>query len=447
MTLRERLCAFSSNVALIKENLDFLSYSQLINRADDIVANLSQERSLIFIEADSSFDSICAYIGALINGHVVMLLDPDLSADLKDSLYSHYSPNYIYKNGSLLSYSNMIHDLHSDLALMLSTSGSTGAPKLVKLTQENILANASSIAEYLKLECSDRAVTSLPLHYSYGLSILNSHLYSGASIFVTKETLFSKCFWSSVNELKITSLSGVPYTYEMLKRLKIKDMTLPHIRFLTQAGGKMSEAMIKEFYEVSKGKGWDLFVMYGQTEATARMSYLPPNLLPNKIGSIGRAIPGGSFEVNKLNSLSLEGEIVYRGPNVMLGYAKNVEDLSIGDELNSVLNTGDIGFKDNDGDLFITGRKSRFIKLFGLRFSLDQIENELINNKFEIAVGGVDEMLKIATTELDKVKEIKAYILKNFKLNHRAVNVFHVEKLPLKSNGKVDYQLLFGEKK
>jgi len=445
MNLRDILLSHSNKTALLDLNGNSLNYKELVVNAETACVSIKQSRSLVFIEADSSFDVIYVYLGCLLLGHVPLMLDAELSENLKNSLIKIYQPNYIFAKAQFSEYSQNNHNLNDALALLLSTSGSTGSPKLVKLTINNVIENAKSIATYLSLTPSDRAITNLPLNYSYGLSVLNSHLYSGASVVVTNDTLFSKEFWTAVNELGVTSLAGVPYTYEMYKRLRIQNMPLTNIRYLTQAGGKMSSTTIEEFFLLCESRGWDFYIMYGQTEATARMSYLSPDKLPSKIDSIGRAIPGGQFVISKHLDNDSVGEIIYHGRNVMLGYATSLADLSKGDELNGILHTGDLGYIDQDGDLYITGRNSRFIKIFGLRFNLDQVENAIKAQGYVVVVGGVDDHLKVVTTCEVDVKSIKKFVIDTFKLNHRAITVEYVHEIITKSSGKVDYQAIFGE--
>ena len=276
--------------------------------------------------------------------------------------------------------------LHPNLALMLSTSGSTGSPKLVRLGHRNVASNAQSIAEYLGLSAAERPITSLPMAYSYGLSIINSHLAVGATLVLTSRGVLEKDFWSAMAEYECTSFAGVPYTYQMLLRVGLLKKSLPSLRTLTQAGGRLDPSYIEQVRTIASERGWSFYVMYGQTEASPRISYVPPAELHRKVGSIGIPVPGGSLEVDP------DGELVYSGPNVMLGYAQCEADLCKGDELGGVLKTGDLGRRDEDGFFYVTGRRSRFLKMFGQRFSLDEIENELASRLHSpVACRGSDD--------------------------------------------------------
>ena len=264
----------------------------------------------------------------------------------------------------------MAAPVHEKLALLLATSGSTGSPKLVRLSRENVESNARAIREYLKLDETERPITTLPMQYTYGLSILNSHLLAGGCILMTKESCVQEGFWKFFREQKATSLGGVPYTYQILKRLRFFEQEFPWLRSMTQAGGKLPADLVTEVGTWAQARGIRFYVMYGQTEATARMSYLPPEDCLKKPGSIGIPVPGGKFSLlgedgEPVCGTGVDGELIYEGANVSLGYAKNKEDLMRGDENRGVLHTGDIARRDADGYYYIAGRKKRFIKLYG----------------------------------------------------------------------------------
>ena len=188
-------------------------------------------------------------------------------------------------------------NLYDDLALLLTTSGSTGSPKLVRQSYQNIQANSESIAEYLEIDETERPITTLPMHYTYGLSVIQSHIMKGACILLTNESVIGKPFWDFFKKEQATSIAGVPYTYEMLKRIRFFRMDLPSLRTMTQAGGKILPELHREFAEYAAEKGKNFVVMYGQTEATARMGYLPADKALDKVGSMGIVIPGGSFDL------------------------------------------------------------------------------------------------------------------------------------------------------
>lgn len=332
--------------------------------------------------------------------------------------------------------------LHPELALLLSTSGSTGSGKMVRLSYNNLQKNAESIAEYLELNEEERPITSLPMNYTYGLSVIHSHLLVGGTILLTEKSVFEQEFWDFLKKEGATSLSGVPYTYEMLKWMRFDRMSLPTLRTLTQAGGHLQSALQREFGEYALRTGRKFYIMYGQTEATARMTYLPPEKVCEKIGSIGIPIPGGKME------LAEDGELIYRGENVSMGYATCLEDLEKGDERYGILYTGDLGRKDADGYFYITGRKKRFLKILGKRIQLDEVENRLQEHFTErtIACTGTDQVLTIwvetSTLTVGGEEQVKEYLGEMLKLNPQVFCVRKIAKIPVNANGKRDYKQL-----
>jgi acyl-coenzyme A synthetase/AMP-(fatty) acid ligase len=333
--------------------------------------------------------------------------------------------------------------LHDDLALLLSTSGSTGSPKLVRLASQNVSSNAWAIAEYLGLAPGERAITSLPLHYSYGLSVLNSHLAAGATVILTEEPVTARPFWELFQRESVTSLAGVPKTWEILRSLRIERMSLPSLRYCTQAGGRLAAEHVTHFAKWAADSNRRFYVMYGQTEATARMSYMPPERLIERPTSIGRPIPGGKLWITDdsggpVGRANVPGELVYSGPNVMMGYACNAEDLARGDELHGILHTGDLGFCDDDGFFHLTGRRSRFIKVFGNRVGLEELESWLQQTGHACAVTGEDDHLLIAAVGGD-TERIRKMVCERLHVHFSAVEVRMVEQLPRNAAGKILY--------
>lgn len=410
---------------------------------------LPQHRSLIFLQMSNDIEAIVWYLACLKYNHPVLLLDSELSRDLFQILITSYKPNYIIENNQLVSNNPSKIDLHTDLALLLSTSGSTGSPKLVRLSKENLLANTKSIVSYLNLDSSEVAITSMPLHYSYGLSVLNTHLFVGAKLVITNSSLVSREFWQLVNTFKVTSLSGVPYIWQMLRKMRYERFDTSSIKYITQAGGRLDSETLKYYQQKTSELNQQFFVMYGQTEATARISYLPPDLLESKMGSIGIAIPFGKLWI-KTSDGSLtdapfqSGELVYEGPNVMLGYGESLSDLALGDVNQGLLATGDLGYQDSDGIFFITGRAKRFIKVFGLRISLDAIDELLASKGLSTVSSGRDDKLVIFSepTIVMSSSEIVQFISSTLKINVNAISVYFVMTLPRTSNGKIDGQAL-----
>ena len=456
----------SNSIAVITDAGEKLSYSQMYSLSQNLFDKINH-RCLVFCLCKNAIGSLIGYVSFLRNKIVPLLLDASIDISLLDNLISIYKPEYLWlpagslntlkvenafiyelKDYSLVKLKHgVVAELNDDLALLLTTSGSTGSPKLVRLSYNSILANAESIAEYLSIDSKERPVTTLPMNYSFGLSIINSHLLKGATILLTNKSLMEKEFWSFLKEEKATSLSGVPYIYEMLKRLRFFRMDLPYLKTLTQAGGKLNIELTREFAEYAENNDKRFFVMYGQTEATARMSYLPYKEALSKAGSIGVAIPKGKFQLmdenrNEIKGNDIVGELVYQGPNVSLGYAENKKDLTKGDENKGILYTGDLAIKDADGYYYIAGRKKRFIKLFGNRVNLDETERMLKNLIPDCACVGNDDKMIIYITEESRKEEVKLYISAKTGINFIAFEVRTIEAIPKNTSGKTIYSSL-----
>lgn len=430
------------------------SYAQLAAEADARAAALGlTSRGLVFLFARNDRATLATYLGALRAGHVVALLPAGPAAD---ALVAAYAPDRICAPADAPAFAGYtpraISDLacwqpatpatppplHPDLALLLSTSGSTGSPKLVRLSAASLVANAESIGDYLALGPAERAPTTLPLSYSYGLSVVHSHLAAGAALVLGDFPVVQRETWDALTRHAATSFAGVPLSYQLLRRLRFDPRRHPSLRTYTQAGGRLDEETKRWLLDAATAAGARCFVMYGQTEATARISYVPPELLPVKLDSIGRAIPGGELTLDPAN-----GEILYRGPNVMLGYAQARADLALGDVQHGLLRTGDLGRVDADGCFTVTGRLKRFLKLAGVRVSLDELERGLEQALGgAVACGGGDEALQVRT-ELDlPVARIHAVLQERFGIAPALAQVRAGVALARLPSGKIDYAAL-----
>jgi acyl-CoA synthetase (AMP-forming)/AMP-acid ligase II len=335
--------------------------------------------------------------------------------------------------------------MHPDLAVLLATSGTTGSRKFVRLSLANLEANARSIGRYLELTPDERPITSLPMHYSFGLSVVNSHWQAGAPVVMTGESVIQQRFWEIVRGFECTSLAGVPYTFQMLERIGFRDMSLPSLGTLQQAGGALDRVLTQRYAEHMAARGGRFFVMYGQTEATARIAYVPPGRLADKLGSAGVAIPGGRLRIDgeaaSTTADHVTGEVIYEGPNVMLGYATGPEDLERGDDLGGVLRTGDIGYLDDEGFLFLVGRSKRIAKVFGLRVNLDEIETWLREHGPAAVVSGDDAILAFCAFGTDaSVAELADQLGRRTRLHRSALHFQRVDAIPTTGAGKIDYE-------
>ncbi len=307
----------------------------------------------------------------------------------------------------------------------------------MRLPGRAILANADAIARALGIDGDEVAPTSLPLFYSYGMSVLNSHLRRGATVVLERAGLVAREFWAAVERYGCTSLAAVPYQYEILRRLRFDPSRHPTLRTLTQAGGRLAPEHVLDFHARMASVGGRLFVMYGQTEAGPRMTTLPAHRLPEKVGSVGPAIPGGRLSTRP------DGEVVYTGPNVMHGYAETAADLARGDELGGVLPTGDLGRLDGEGHLYLTGRVKRIAKVFGVRVNLDEVER-LLAGRGPLAAVPLDDRIRVfaEAADADTCAAIRAELADRLGTHSSGIDVTAVDRLPLLPNGKVDYRAL-----
>lgn len=422
-----------------------LTYAELAERVARVAEQYAGARRLVLLTPRNDVASVVEYLGAHAAGQVVLLA----GEEAVDALRTSYDPDVLagpdgrtFLRGDR---AESAHDLHPSLSLLLSTSGSTGSPKLVRLSRTNLVANARSIAQSLGIRPDDVAATTLPMHYCYGLSVVHSHLLTGAALCLTDDSVVTECFWEDVAAHGVTSLAGVPHTFELLGRSGFARRDVPTLRYLTQAGGRMGPERVREYAELGQRKGFDLFVMYGQTEATARMAVLDPSLTTSAAGAVGRPVPGGSFSLAPVDHPEPGvGELVYHGPNVMLGYAESPADLALG-RTTTELRTGDLARQRDDGLWEVVGRTKRIAKVFGLRVDLDRVERGLAERGVIGAVADGGERLVVAVcsgarpVDEQLVTRVTAEVSG---LPAVGVRVLALPDLPRLSNGKTDYASL-----
>lgn len=458
---------YAKNVAALGDDHECLTYGDL-SAIGKVIAAHAGRRCLTFCLCRNHIGALLGYATFVNHRIVPLMLDAKINGGLLADLVDTYKPDYFWLPADMLEKFRQYKPIYScfgysllrtgyrrefplfdELALLVTTSGSTGSRKLVRQSYTNIQSNIESIVNYLGLDETERSITTLPMNYTYGLSIINTLLSVGASLLITEATLVQKEFWQKFREHGITSFGGVPFTYELLNNLRFFKMDLPSLRTMTQAGGRLGPVLHKKFAEHARGSGRRFFVMYGQTEATARMSYLPPEQAVAKCGSIGIAIPGGRFSLidgqgKELSGSGVAGELVYEGANVALGYAERGEDLAQGDERHGRLATGDIAQRDDDGYYSIVGRKKRFLKIFGNRINLDETE-QLLKVRFpaaEFACGGVDDKMCIYVTDQALLGEVKYFVAEKSGLNPSAFVVKPIAVIPRNEAGKVVYEAL-----
>ena len=452
MELLNKIERFNSNVCFIDENEKRILYKNVLKKSEILAQNL-KPRTLIFVLAQNHVECLTGYIGFLRKGLIQMLLDPKINVVLLQQLIHTYSPDYLFlpisrykdfqhydlvsehNDHKVLKLNKTNHySINKNLALLLTTSGSTGSKKFVRISYQNIYENTKNIIKYLNIEESHRTITTMPPFYTYGLSIINTHLFSGASIVTTNMSVVEKSFWTLMKDQKVTSFGGVPYFYEILKKIKFNKIILPNLKY---------KVLIEYFLNYAETNKVEFIIMYGQTEATARMTFLPYKLAKKKIGSVGIPIPGGKITLrNNKKENQRSGEIIYKGKNVSMGYAKNYKDLIKADENKGILATGDLAKKDKDGYLYVTGRKSRELKLYGHRVNLDELEDILTHKGYKCICHGFDDQVMIFHTNKNYDKKILKNLSYITKINIDCFKLKHLKKFPFGENGKISYKSL-----
>ena len=427
-------------------------------------------RSLLFLLCENTVGAMMNYLACVENGVVPLLLNAAIDDKLLSELYQTYEPEYLCVPGHLMDklqclinqvdvvlekYGYVImktgHDrcpMHDELSLLMSTSGSTGSPKLVRYRRNNLEANARNVAKVFGWTDQEKPVCDLPMNYTMGLNVINSHLVVGATVVLTDYNLMSADYWDLVKREQCTNFTGVPFSYSIMSRLRIDRMELPYLTTIAEGGGRLSDDDFKKWAEYCAKNGKRFFATFGTTETAARMAYLPPELATEKTGRIGIAIPEGELFLldtndNEIAEMEAEGEMGYRGPNVTMGYATCRDELQLGDVFKGVYHTGDIARRDKDGCYYIIGRKSRFLKLLGLRVNLDECER-LIRDEFQIdsVCTGTDEKMVIYITSEQLCNDVKQFISKKLKLYISLFEVRYIEEIPRSKTGKVMYKQL-----
>ena len=444
------LSGFGANTAIVADG-ERLTYAELVHQVAKMARRLGFTRRLTLVAMSNTVASVVGYLAALAAGHAVILADARQEAEI-EALIERFDPDTVTRPDRDVikeRYDDPAHDLYPDLALLLATSGSTGSTggaKLVRLSYENVHANAAAIVAYLSINETDRAVTTLPLHHCYGLSVLHSHLLRGASVLVTQRTVTDPGLWELARRYQITSFAGVPHTFEQLDRIGFANVAPRSLLYITQAGDPLAPDRVKRWAQAGSAAGWQFFVMYGQTEATARMAYLPPDLAADHPGAIGIPIPGGALRLEPDPDWPDDdtGELVYTGPNVMLGYAEGPGDLACGRDVDE-LRTGDIGRRTDSGLYEIVGRRGRLVKLLGLRIDLRRVESALAEKGIEAVCVGGGEFLVVAVQGAASVEPARRVVGAAVRLPATAVRLLSVDALPRLGNGKPDYQALLDQ--
>lgn len=442
-------------IAAIDDSGRSVTYGDICDFSKEFAKHLP-ERSLIFLLAENRIGSLLGYTASLSNRIVPLVISANTEESLYNHLYDLYQPEYLWMPESkaegyeiifsaweycLVKTGNQPTPMYEELSLLLPTSGSTGSPKLVRHSYRNIEANADNVRRLFGLTEEEKAMAILPMHYTMGLSVIASHLLAGATLLLSGRSLLDKGFWAMLKEA--TSFTGVPYSFEILTKMRFTRMDLPNLKIITQGGGKLTETMWDTLAQYAKDNSKQFIATYGQSECTARMAYLPAEMAMEKVCSIGIAEPGGQLSIVDDNGKETfegeaQGEMVYRGANVTLGYATCREDLMKGDENNGVMHTGDLARRDADGCYFIVGRLKRFLKIYGLRIGLDEVERMIKTEyKIDCYCKGNDEKLIVLVTDAKLQDVLPSFIEEKTHLFHQRVEVQVVKEIQRNEAGKV----------
>jgi acyl-coenzyme A synthetase/AMP-(fatty) acid ligase len=432
------------------------TYKQLAENVAAGAAQLSDGRKrLVLIFATNTADCVLLYLSALRANHAVFLSNHQIYDPPAATIIASYAPDSVFWSSGdppdwsaeyeagpsvhgLRQLRRSDHDMiapRDELLLVLPTSGSTGNPKAVRLSTRNIAANAIQIQLGLDLGHQDRAVTVLPIGYIFGLSVLHSHLASGSLIVIQKLSILESGFWQIIRDFHVTTLAGVPFTYEILRQLRFDPRTTPSISTLIQSGGKIKSITL-DWLRSTLNRQLNVYLMYGMTEGAGRLCILHPDALASKSDSVGLPVPFGEVEISR------DSEILFRGPNVMLGYAKDRTDLLRRDDCCGALHTGDMGRKDTDGYVYITGRMSRICKILGRRYSLEDIESGF-GDLEEVAAVSDDVTITLFHSGDSVCMQDRANLLtRQFNLPSRTLRLKFIPSIPRSLSGKVDYRAL-----
>ena len=454
----------NSSIALIDNEGNSITYGELAEKMKEAGAQV-EPRAIIFNLCKNTVGAMIGYLGFINCEAVPLNLSDKIDKDLLKTLIETYTPAYLWVpeeeadsygyetiyntyGYTLLRTENEIYPIHNKLQFLMTTSGSTGSPKLVRYKKGNLEANAKNVAVAFGWSEKERPVCDLGMQYTMGLNVINTHLYVGATVLLTTYNLMSGDFWDYIKEQHATNFTGVPFSYDLFFRLHFERMDLPDLTTLSEGGGKLTDARFVQLAEYAKQTGKRFIASFGTTETSARMACLPAELALTKTGSIGRAIPEGELFLidengNELTDPLAEGEMCYRGPNVTMGYAVCKDDLLKDDEFNGEYHTGDLARRDADGCYFVTGRLSRFLKLLSYRVSLDQSER-LIQQEFSIecACSGTDQRMNVYITDGSKKSDVLSFIAEKTNLYKSLFKIFVVDELIRNDSGKIQYKVL-----
>ena len=453
-----------NRLAALDDLGDQITYGELA-AAPVQLTNIIPKGSVAFFLCRNTVGGLTAYVSMVENGIVPVMLGDSIDKELLNDLLAAYRPQFIcaepkqmegrpfekvYEERGFAFFATHYpaYPVHDQLRLLMTTSGSTGSPKLVRYTRDNLESNARNVSVAWGWTENERPICDLRMNYTMGLNVINTHLYVGATLLLVTKNITDAGYWRFIKENGATNFTGVPFSYDILWKLRFFRMDLPCLTTLSEGGGKLTDEMFLKVARFANEKGKRFVASFGTTETSARLAMLPPEMALQKVGSIGKAIPGGEMllyddEGNVIESMEAEGELGYRGPNVTMGYATTYEDLLKGDTFGGLYKTGDVARRDADGFYYVVGRKSRFLKILGYRVSLDQCER-LIRENFNVdcACGGTDDGMDVFVTSEKNAEAIKRFLSEKTGIYSSRFTVFCVDAIPRNATGKILYEAL-----
>lgn len=459
MNSRKRI--IKNQIAIKNDEGRQISYGDLGGGAERLKAILPS-RSLIFILCDNSIETISFYYKVMYLRAVPLLLSAKIDDKKLEALIEIYKPGFIWREGEgklqteicvfedgkyrLWKIEESKVKLHDELALLLMTSGSTGNSRIVRLSYRNLEASMEAALGIFPINQDDRCITTLPMNFTYGLSILHMHWYVGATVLATNHGIFDAKFWEFFEGGRATNFAGVTYTYKMLKASGFLKRKYPYLRFVSQGGDKMPQDLLELFVETMTDV--DFYVLYGQTEGTVFVcGHNCKNINDvSTFQSVGKPLSNWKAEIRNEDSSGF-GEVFILGDTVSMGYADKEADLALGNVNRGVLDTGDIGRIDEEGNVYIKGRKSRFLKLMGMRINLDDVEKFVKRTYPYIdcaCTGNDDNLILYHTSTHPDIQQLQSDIAKFIQLNEKLISVKRIIEIPKTPTGKINYGTLEG---
>lgn len=449
----------SDFVAIADDKGNKITYKELAKKAEGLAQYL-EERSLVFCLCDHQMETMEFIYEILYLNRVPLLLEADMNKEILDCLVRDYQPQYIYckkssdtgreyvhkvemENHVLLRTDFERYPIHSDVALLLSTSGTTGSKKLVKISYDNMIDNAEYGCAHLKMQSGQKGLSPLPVNYAYGISFCIWHWYCGATLLVTENSVLGNEFQKFYAQEKVNNFAATPFTYQILQRLLFWDSEkVEYLNYAISAGAQMPESVQEYLVSEMKKKFWN---GYGQTECFGVLIAANFELGSTKFGSIGKPFQNAEVIVD-----SDSNEMLIISQSVCMGYAHNREQLDEGNVNQGILHTGDVIEIDGEGYIFLRGRLKRYVKILGKRVSLDDLERYLENKypSVDFACTGTDDRIFVFYTGVKNglEKEIIMALDHDMNIPSRFISFQYLNKIPRNLSGKIAYAQLGKEK-